>query len=126
MLHIGIADFAEPTLLLLGDQDSLVWLADQMEAEQSIDLAHVANAVLQRNFGLRILFTGQGGGLRRREATFVWELSRMEASHLAAQIRGLARSTSPSHAYLDPTPNLAGVQVIASLGEYDPGKIFQV
>ena len=46
MLHIGIADFAEPTLLLLGDQDSLVWLADQMEAEQSIDLAHVANAVL--------------------------------------------------------------------------------
>lgn len=126
MLHIGIADFAEPALLLLGDADSLAWLADQIEAEQDIDFASLANVVRQLNFNLRILFMERGDGLSRREAAFVWEVSAAEAQRLAAQLRSLAENMSPSHAYLDPTPNLAGVQVIASLGEYDPGKIFQV
>jgi hypothetical protein len=126
MLHIGIADFAEPALLLLGDADSLAWLADQIEAEQNIDFASFANVVRQLNFNLRILFTERGGGLSRREAAFVWEVSPAEARRLAAQLRSVAENMSPSHAYLDPTPNLAGVQVIASLGEYDPGRIFQV
>jgi hypothetical protein len=126
MLHIGIADFAEPALLLLGDADSLAWLADQIEAEQDIDFASLANVVRQLNFNLRILFTERGGGLSRREAAFVWEVSPAEARRIAAQLHSLAENMSPSHAYLDPTPNLAGVQVIASLAEYDPGKIFQV
>lgn len=33
-MHIGLADFAEPTLLILGDSVSLNWLADCIEARQ--------------------------------------------------------------------------------------------
>lgn len=124
MLHIGVADFAEPTLLFLGDGNSLAWLADQIEAEHDIDFAELPNVALQPNFNLRILFAERHGELRRRKAAFVWEVSAAEALHLAAQIRSLARNTSPAHTYLDPHLNLAGVEVVASLGEYDPSRLF--
>jgi hypothetical protein len=36
----------------------------------------------------------------------------------------LAASEVPAHAYLDPTFNSSGVQIMASLGEYDAARVF--
>lgn len=125
MLNIGIADFNEPTLLLLGDAKSLAWLAHQVEAGTEMDFAKTPGVSLQIKFALHLQTTPQGGGLKREEQSFVWHMTPIQGQRLARKIRGLADSKTPAHAYLDPEPNLADVEVVASMGEYDPATIFQ-
>ena len=124
MLHVGIADFAEPTLLLIGDAQSFSWLADQMDARREFDFAQMPSLVRQMNVNLRLVPTMQTGRLTRRVNVFSWEISAIEAQRFAQQLLGLAASTSPAHAYLDPESNVAGVQLVASMGEYDQSKVF--
>ena len=49
MLHVGMADFAEPTLLIVGDARSLVWLADYIDAQQPIRFADLTPSVRSVN-----------------------------------------------------------------------------
>ncbi len=53
-----------------------------------------------------------------------WQMSASEAAVVSHQLRELAASSSPAHAYLDPASNLTGVQIMASKGEYDPARVF--
>jgi hypothetical protein len=116
-LHIGLADFAEPTLLILGEAASLNWLAERIEARQSFDLA-TAPVVKLANVRLLLEPTDNAGTLTREGKKFVWKLSLSESQEVAAQLRELAASHVPAHAYLDPKTNSAGVEVVASKGEY--------
>jgi hypothetical protein len=61
--------------------------------------------------------------MRQGEA-FEWHITPTEARTVAAQLQELAAAKNPAHAYLDPTLNSAGVQLVASCGEYEPGEIF--
>ena len=126
MLYLGIADFAEPTLLLVGEANSLAWLAHQIETRRDIDFSKVPNVVPQPGFDLRVLPTAGDGSLMRKDKSFVWEISAQEASFFTLQLRELAASASPAHTYLDPHVNAAGVQIVASLGEYEPHRIFSL
>lgn len=122
-MNIGLADFAEPTLLILGDAASLNWLASCMETRQSIDLA-TSPFVKLVSVGLVISPTGDEGSLSRNDTLFKWKVSPLEAQQFAEQLRALAISEKPAHAYLDPRTNSAGVQVIASQGEYSAEAVF--
>lgn len=122
-MHIGLADFAEPTLLILGDKASLNWLADCIETRQSVDLA-MSPFVKLLSVGLVIAPTHDEGTFIRSETLFEWRVSPLEAQQFAGQLRALALSEKPAHVYLDPKKNGAGVQVIASQGEYSTDDVF--
>jgi len=123
-LHIGIAEFAEPTLLLIGDSDAFSWLAEQIDARRDIKLAEMHGVACQAAVDLHLIPATHSGRLTRLSNVFGWEISAIEAQQMAQQLRELARNTSPAHAYLDTQFNMTGVQVIASKGEYDPVKVF--
>lgn len=123
VLHVGIAQFADPTLLLVGDATSLRWLADQIDARRDIKLAEMTGLVHVRKIDLHLVPATHGGRLTRLGDAFGWEISAVEAQQFAQQLRELAAGTSPAHAYLDPESNTADVQVVASKGEYDPEKV---
>jgi len=116
-MHVGLADFAEPTLLILGDVGSLNWLADRIESRQSLDFAA---ALFVRLLSVSLLLepTEGDGGFSRQGAKFIWKISLSESQKFVEQLRALAASEVPAHAYLDAIANSAGVEVIASKGEY--------
>lgn len=124
MMHIGLVDFSEPTLLFLGDVDALRWLAELIESRQSIDFAATPFASL---VNVRLLLDPTDGesGLGRSGSGFVWSISSYEASKFAEQLRELVKSKIPAHAYLDPKSNSSGVQIVVSRDEYDPNIVFE-
>lgn len=124
ILHIGIAEFADPTLLLIGDATSLGWLADQIDARRDIKLAEMSGLVHETKIDLHLIPATRSGRLTRLGDAFDWEISAVEAQQFAQQLRELAACVSPAHAYLDPESNPTEVQVVASKGEYDPVKVF--
>jgi len=124
LLHIGLAEFADPTLLLIGDATSLGWLADQIDARRDIKLAEMTGLVHGTRIDLHLIPATGSGRLTRLGHAFDWEISAAEAQQFAQQLRELAAGVSPAHAYLDPESNPADVQVVASKGEYDPVKVF--
>jgi len=124
LLCVGIVEFADPALLLIGDAQSLSWLADQIDARRELNFAAIPSYVSQIDVSLRLAFTMQNGHLVRQGNVLDWEISSVEAQQFAKQLKELAASTSPAHAYLDPESNQSGLQIVASIGEYDPKKVF--
>ncbi len=121
-LQIGLVDFAEPALLMVGDAQSFRWLASQIGSRQQIDFDDVSYKVRQVGVRVRLTPTANSGCLRRHAETIDWEVSATEARQFAEQLQALAAAESPAHAYLDPESNLAGFQVIASKDEYVPDR----
>jgi hypothetical protein len=111
-------------LLLLGDAQSLSWLADQIDSRQQLDFADSPNVMNKTDVHLYVRPTEQTGRLTQQANVFDWEISAIEAPKFAQQLRELAASASPAHTYLDPESNVAGIEVIASMGEYDGSKVF--
>lgn len=111
-LQIGLVDFSEPTLLILGDAESFLWFAQEISSRRHVTLDH-------RGTRLSVVPTASGDSLAQDGAQFTWEISATEALFVAGQLSALAASGSPAHHYLDPERNETGVQIIASLGEYD-------
>lgn len=125
-LYVGIADFTDPTLLMIGDAQSLSWLADQIEARLLLDFAAMDAFVKQVKVNLRVIPTAEGGNLNRNgNNTFDWLISLAESRQFAEQLRELAASKSPAHAYLDAASNKSGVEVVVSKGEYDLAAVFK-
>lgn len=124
LLYVGIPDFAEPTLLLIGDEKSLSWLADQIDTRRAIRLEEMRGIVSQTLITLRLVPVIKNGNLSRLGDAFDWKISAVEVEKFTLQLRELAVATSPAHIYLDPESNAADVQMVASKGEYDPEKIF--
>lgn len=122
-LQVGLAEFAEPTLLILGSAESLRWLADRLEERRPLDLAH-SPLVQLRGVGLVLKLVDVEGNIERHGPTFTWAISPTEAQQFASQLRELAASSEPAHAYLDPKTNHTGVQVMASKGEYSAEAVF--
>lgn len=120
-LHLGLADFAEPTLLILGQSASFVWLGAQIASRRDIVLER---HLPKRQISLRFVPTAQNGRFFQQNQAFEWQVSEAEAKTVAGQLEGLARANLPANAYLDPDTNTTGVQVVASCGEYEPTKIF--
>lgn len=124
LLHVGMADFAEPTLLIVGDAESLVWLADYIDTQQPIRFAALSPSVRLVNVDLRLAPSDAGGSLHRSGSVLDWKVSSVEARQFAEQLRTLAASESPAHTYLDTESNNAGVEIVVSKGEYDPSAVF--
>ncbi|WP_157039845.1 hypothetical protein [Aquincola tertiaricarbonis] len=121
-LRAGFVDFADPTFLVLGEPESFHWLAKQIEGRCAVALDAVPGKDLAR---FSIVPTAQEGSVSREGSVLEWQMSSSEAVLVSQQLRVLATSSSPAHAYLDPASNLAGVQIMASRGEYDPERVFR-
>jgi 3-deoxy-D-arabino-heptulosonate 7-phosphate (DAHP) synthase class II len=124
LLHIGIANFAEPTLLLMGDKTSLLWLAEQVNARRNFKITEMCKIYCDARVALHLIPASHKGGLTRLGDAFEWELSAVDADKFTQQLKELADAASPAHTYLDSESNAANVQVVASKGEYDPEKVF--
>lgn len=114
-------DFADPTFLLLGESGSFEWLAEQIEGRRAVALEGEPGKDLAR---LSIVPSAQEGRVLKAGAILEWQISSSEAALVSQQLRELAASSSPAHAYLDSASNFAGVQIVASKGEYDAARVF--
>jgi hypothetical protein len=119
-IRLGVVDFLDPTLLLLGEVESFKWIADEINKKHSIVLENS----IKNGVSLKFIFSVQGGELHEDGHAFEWELSPAEATVVASQLRELADSKRLAHAYLDPLRNNTGIQIVASIGEYDGALIF--
>lgn len=120
-IHIGLVEFAEPTLLLVGEASSFSSLAEQIAGRREVML-HCAS--IKDHVSLCFLPATLGDRLVRQGDRFEWQISEPQAQSVARQLRELAASDRPAHAYLDPLANESAFQIVASLGEYDPAKVF--
>ena len=118
-LHVGIAEFSEPTFLLIGESYSFHWLAEQIAARRTFTLEQTLG---KAHASLRFVPTTQGGHLSRKGDALEWAISVIEAQQATQQLKELAASNCPAHAYLDPLSNETDVQIVASIGEYDPNQ----
>ena len=122
-LLIGIPEFSEPTLLILGDEESLRELSDHIASRRDIAMASLAPKVWS-SVPLHLEPTrASQGKLQYQGESLVWQISESEAREFAHQLRTLATSPIPAHMYLDPPENPAGLEIMASKGEYSP-KVF--
>jgi len=124
-LVVGIADFVDQTLLMLGDTPSFARLANLMQTTEigrQIDFNAVGRCV---NVRMTLVFDA-AGDLRYAGNRLEWRISPREAKQFARQLQVLADSTNiAGHQYLDPASNQAQLQIVASKGEYNPLKIFE-
>jgi hypothetical protein len=120
-LHIGLADFAEPTLLLIGQPADLTWLAGEICGRRILALQSGATGP---SVSLHMVPTDEEASLACQGQVFEWRITASEAQTVARQLQELAATGKPAHAYLDPTTNLTAVQVVVSCGEYEPSEIF--
>ena len=121
-LQAGLVDFSDPAFLLLGESSAFDWLAEQIEQRRSVALQSGSS----KEVACLSLVPSEheGGRASKKGAILEWQMSADEATQVARQLRVLASSSLPAHAYLDPANNLAGLQIIASKGEYDPTRVF--
>lgn len=116
-IRAGLVDFSDPTFLLIGDTHSFNWLAGELEAFHAVVLKSDPRSEIDR---LLLLPSVGNGRCLRLGPQIVWQMSVQEAETVAAQLRVLAAASSPGHHYLDPDLAMAGLQIVASVGEYDP------
>jgi hypothetical protein len=114
-LIAGLANFAEPTLLLLGDMPGLLTLKDFFEKQDSVGIGRLLNLV---EIQLEIHFAPEDSGLEKSGTQFAWYISPMDAKKFARLIEEVASSEKPAHAYLD-TSGHTGFEIIVSKGEYE-------
>jgi hypothetical protein len=72
------------------------------------------------NIDLDLSYTDGPGRLERNGSNLHWKLSNAAVRTFPGQLRGLANGEGPGHAYLDTPAEGAAIQVVASMGEYDP------
>ncbi len=123
-LHIGIADFSEPTLLILGESEGFLWLADLIESRWTGNLSTLVPEVRLANIAeLELTYPGADGGAEQRGSVVHWRIQDTAVGLFPERLRALARC-GEGHHYLDAPPSVATLQVVASKGEYDPRVIF--
>jgi hypothetical protein len=115
-LFFGPVDLVDPTLLFSGDENSLLWLAEQIEARRitSLRQGHPAFVVSARC--VTLIPVDDEGRLDERHGQYEWRISKEQAQEFAERLRVLAGASRPGHAYLDTRSQR---QIVASIGEYD-------
>jgi hypothetical protein len=121
-IQVGLADFADPTLLLLGDAAAFRWLANEVRARREVKLG--AEQSGDKRATLQVVPAETAGEFSRNGNRFSWRISSSEAETVARQLSALADSQVPAHAYIDPALDSTGVQLMASVGEYDASRVF--
>lgn len=123
-LYIGTVDFAEPTLLIVGDDQSILHLASYIYSRKIINLSEDPSWVKMMNTNLHLVPTDLSGDIKRLGDSFYLTISDEDAKNFSEQLWNLAASKHPAHTYLDTKADSAGVEVVVSKGEYDPATIF--
>lgn len=125
-IRIGVVTFARRTLLLLAEPDAMAEFARRMEGGETIEIGG-----RDRDSGVSLKFEpGPSSGclvVSGDGKRFLWTMSLQERTVVAAQLKELARMKPPSgrHAYLDPERSRTGVEIVASVGEYDLDHFFE-
>lgn len=101
-LHVGLVMFSEPTLLIAGNSQSLLWLARQLSDGQYVDFNQSLDPSRTR---VRFVPTTHEPVFHRTGGFFEWRMSADEASQVVDQLTNLAELNKPVHAYLDPSAN---------------------
>jgi hypothetical protein len=107
-LYLGLVDFYDPTLLILGTQDSFLWLSEQISARRAFTLEGMPG---KSYVSLRYVTAAGGGRMTRQGSAFEWRFSVIESDQVAGQLESLAATDQPRHAYLDPAVNETEVQI---------------
>ena len=128
MIQFGyFPDFADPTVLFWGEAEDLSRFAAFLREAASwtngeLSLADQPLFRPVNRISVVIARTSERLGLRRRRrgrsATFRWAMDEELTRRFADLIEAVARSTEPSHHYLD-APDGDDALVIVSKGEYD-------
>jgi len=123
-MNIGLADFADPTLLIVGDAEAFRELGGHFASRRHLDLAAFQSVRLINLSSLLLDPVDKDGEFSCDGPGFHWTVSRAEADQFSEQLQRLAASGGPAHAYLDPRVNRTGIQIVASLGEYESAAVF--
>jgi phosphotransferase system HPr-like phosphotransfer protein len=121
-IQVGLPDFAEPTLLLLGSASSFRLLANQIRHQEEVAVG--AKGPIGRQARLQIVPASDFSEMSRTENSFKVRLSPADAEQIARQLIELANSQKPAHAYIDILTSDSETQIIASLGEYVAEVVF--
>ena len=128
LLSAGIVDDfhdQKPVLVIVGDAEGFLWLANLIESGWSGDLSTFSDELHLAGVQLFTAHSGVRGGLERCGAQLRWRLSSAASQVFPKQLRALAQTERDGHAYLDdPAAEDTSVHVVASRGEYDPGLLF--
>jgi hypothetical protein len=122
-LFIGRMEFADPTLLISGDEQSLLWLAEQIESRQMTTLRRSNPKFFVSEASVTLIPVDAPGRLDQQRGQYEWRIGEPQARDFVARLRVLAKSLSPAHAYLDTESSL---QLVASKGEYDLQHLIRV
>jgi hypothetical protein len=117
-LQIGTVEFAEPTLLIIGDEGSISWLAGTIETRRPLRFSDYPSFVDLANVDIILVPAEHEGGTKRSGNLLEWKVSAADATTFAEQLRVLASSSTPGHTYLDASSGLDVIQIMASKGEY--------
>jgi hypothetical protein len=123
LLYIGLADFAEPTLLILGDSEGFLFLADLISSRWTGSFSSLSSTVRLGNVDVNLSYSTGESGIERCGTRLCWCVPGAAVELFPEQLRALARSEGPHHAYLD-TPSKENIQIVASKSEYDPAGVF--
>lgn len=124
LLYVGIVeDFKnETTLLLLGSSEGFEKLATKIELRESGDLSEI-NWVRQVCVNVHLSYCERCAVDLSAEDVY-WRICNAAARLFPEQLRGLALSQRPGHAYLECPSGEPTMQVVASRDEYDPQRVF--
>lgn len=115
-MFVGPVELADPTLLLSADQQSLLWLAEQIESRQMTYLRRGYPEFVVSEAHLTLIPVEGAGRLEERRGQYEWRIGPEQAREFAERLRMLATAPKPAHAYLDTD---SARQIVASKGEYD-------
>lgn len=115
-LFIGPVDLVDPTLMLSGDESSLLWLAEQIESRRITSLRQGHPAFVVSDRCVTLIPVDGAGRLDEQHDRYEWRIGKEQAQEFAERLRVLARAPRPGHAYLDTRSQR---QIVASKGEYD-------
>lgn len=122
-ITVGIVEFVDPTLLLIGSKPALYELADLFAAEAAE--FHLRAKALLNSIGgeLSLHPSAQQTRLLKAGNRIDWFISSADAKAYAELVRAIADSDKPSHAYLDVSQG-APLDIVVSKDEYDPNTVF--
>lgn len=117
-VFVGLAEFATPTILFLGDAVSFLkmvtWLETGVRAPlPTRELFHSVNLKLKLSLDANVTAVSL-----TNDGNFSWAISAADGRKYSQLIRAMIESNIPSHVYLD-VMDSAGLEIIASIGEYE-------
>ena len=125
-LIIGIVEFENPTVLVLGDAAAFLTLASRIQERQTFRMAESGFAELKNIREITVMPCEDHGEFSRIDDELVWKVSAFEADAFAAQLQALGESKDAGHTYLDPSTNSTDLEIVASKDEYQASVLFDV